>query len=205
MEILSFLCALTLFVQISAPHYLRLFSVLLFVTVVIELSAVVLVPKYPVLVINMYNFFTTFEIEFYLLMIRFMIQSRVIKKIILYVLCIYPVLAILNVLIIQKGGFHTITYSLGCLLVVSAAIYYFFELFRLPKSVDLLRESAFWVCTALLFYHTCTFMLTGLWNQLHLLPEVVLNNVTRIFTILNFLLYLLFCIAFLCRIRFRKL
>jgi hypothetical protein len=202
-EIISFLAASTLFFQVSAPSYLRLFSVFLFLTIIIEFSSGTIFTSYDAQT-KLYNLFTTFEFEFYLMVIRFMIQSRRVKRIILYVLFIYPILVLLNLLFIQKDTFHTITYSLGCLLIVPTAIYYFYEIFRLPTFVVLVREPAFWICTALLFYYCCSFMLTGFWNQLHVLPDVVMNNVNKIFAILNFLLYSLFSIAFLCRIKFRK-
>jgi hypothetical protein len=93
--------------------------------------------------------------------------------------------------------FHTVTYSLGCLAVVSACFYYFFELFRLPKSVKLIRNPAFWICSGLLFFYCCGFPLyafISLWNRV----RWVINSFGSIITILNIFLYSLFTIALLC-------
>ncbi len=59
--------------------------------------------------------------------------------------------ALLNIYFVQVNVFPPTTYSLGCLLIVGICIYYFYELFHLPSSVNLLREPAFWICTGLLF------------------------------------------------------
>lgn len=202
-ELICFMASLTLFTRGTTSWYLKLFTGFLLITIVVESGSAKLEAD-GLNIIPIYNIFTAFEFEFYLLMIRFIVHSRRVKKIMLLLLFLYPVLVLLNVMFIQVGDFHTITYSLGCLLVVACSMYYFFEIFRLPTSVNLVREPAFWLCTALLFYYCCTFTLVGLWNQLEGLPQVILKNVRNILTILNFLLYSLFSIAFLCHIRIRK-
>ncbi|MGZ8557320.1 MAG: hypothetical protein ACXWWC_03260, partial [Chitinophagaceae bacterium] len=78
------------------------------------------------------------------------------KKIIKAVLLIYALTSTVNIIFIQKmKAFHTITYSLGCLLIVIFCFYYFLELFKLPKSVKLKNNPAFWICTGLLFFYCC--------------------------------------------------
>ncbi|WP_133053943.1 hypothetical protein [Niastella yeongjuensis] len=152
----------------------------------------------------LFNTFTTFEIIFYLYIIRCCLYNLKIRKIILWVMTIYPVLVLINSAFFQVKTFHTSTYSFGCLLIVGACIYYFLELFQSTRSVNLLKEPAFWICSGLLFFYTCSFPLFGLWNHLHGLPGIILRNLSTVLQILNVLLYSLFSIAFLCRVRFRK-
>jgi hypothetical protein len=66
------------------------------------------------------------------------------------------------------------------------------------------KEPAFWICSGLLFFYTCSFPLFGLWNHLHGLPRIILRNLAAVMQFLNVLLYSLFSIAFLCRIRIQK-
>lgn len=152
----------------------------------------------------LYCCFTAFEFEYYLFVISFSTYNATVKKIIFGVLVVYPVLVFINMYFIQPQKFHTITYSLGCLLVVTACINYFFELFQSTNSVNLVKEPAFWICSALLFFYCCTFPLVGLWNHLSGLPEIILKNLGNIMTLINVLLYCLFSIACLCTIRFRR-
>ncbi len=56
------------------------------------------------------------------------------KKIIRIILVLYALIAVVNIIFIQKmKAFHTVTYALGCLLIVVVCIYYFLELFRNSK------------------------------------------------------------------------
>jgi len=201
-EAICFLMSLTLFFQVKALSYLRWFPFFLLLTVVVEVGSWTF-RKYLNLVL-LYNLFTAFEFDFYLFTILLIIKSAKVKRIILYTISVYSLLVILNVSFVQIRHFHTITYSIGCLLVVAACIYYFFEIFQSPQSVHLTREPAFWICSGLLFYYCCTFPLVGLWNQFHGLPRVIHKNIKTILSLLNILLYSLFSIAFLCRIHLRK-
>jgi hypothetical protein len=205
-EIICLLASLTLFFQGSIPQYMKAFSFFMLITLIVEITGWLFM-KYNVNKIQvtlLYNIFTAFEFEYYLLIIRFTLYNKKVKRIISWLLVVYPFLVLINMLFIQPNAFHTITYSLGCLLVVAACIYYFFEIFQITNSVNLLKEPAFWICSGLLFFYCCTFPLIGLWNRLRGLPEIILGNLNHILTLLNVLLYSLFSIAFLCRLKFRR-
>jgi hypothetical protein len=202
-EIICFLASITLFFQASIPLFLKSFPFFMLITLVIEVISKLLMQK-RVDVNLLFCVFTAFEFEYYLLIINFCIHNKRIKKVMLWLITIYPLLVLINLLFIQRGTFNTNTYSIGCLLVVAASIYYFFEIFQSTHSINLVKEPAFWICSGLLFFYTCTFPLIGLWNHLHGLPHIILTNLGTILTLLNILLYSLFSIAFLCRMRFRK-
>ncbi|OQP66048.1 hypothetical protein A3860_15800 [Niastella vici] len=202
-EIICLLASVNLFLQASIPKYLKSFSFFIALTIIIEITGYEL-RKHVFTVNLLYCFFTAFEFVYYLLIIRFIIYNQKAKRIIFWVMIVYPILVTINVFFIQPGTFHTITYSLGCLLVVLACIYYFFEIFRITHSVNLVKEPAFWLCTGLLFFYSCSLPLFGLWNQLHGLPKILIKNLRAIQTILNLLLYSLFSIAFLCRTNLKK-
>lgn len=202
-EFICFLASITLYFQASIPQYLKTFPFFLIITIIVEITAWLLM-KERIDVTLLFCFFTAFEFEYYLLIIMYSIYKLKAKRIISWVLAIYPVLVLINIFFIQPGKFHTITYSLGCLLIVAACIYYFFELFQSTHSVNLIKEPSFWICSGLLFFYCCTFPLIGLWNQLRGLPSIFLQNLNAILQLLNILLYSLFSIACLCRLKLRK-
>jgi hypothetical protein len=202
-EIICFLASLTLLFQASITKYLKTFPFFLLITVGVEFTNMLLVKTEKVSVM-LINIFTTFEIIFYLFIISCCIYNFKIKKVIWWIIAIYPVLVFVNRTYFQVKTFHTSTYSLGCLFIVAACVYYFLELFQSTRSVNLSKEPAFWICSGLLFFYTCSFPLFGLWNHLHGLPGIILRNLSTILQVLNVLLYTLFSIAFLCRIQFRK-
>ncbi len=202
---ISFLASLTVyFFNRPAPFYLKLFPPFLLATLAVELNGLYLsgIGKSNV---TQYNFFSAFEFCFYLYIISLVIFNIKMRKIIWITIAAYAVAATINILFFQgKNTFHTLTYSIGCLLVVIFCIYYFWELFRLPKSVKLQNNPVFWICSGLLFYFCCGFPLFGFINYLVSVSTLLRDNFFTIVTILNIFLYSLFTIGFLCRIKIRK-
>lgn len=188
--------------------YLKFFVIFLVLSVFIELFASFLLQiKKQENTLFLFNIFGAFEIVFYIWAIRETIRNKKAKKIMLFVLLFYPVAALINIFFFQGKhghGFHSFTYALGCLLIVISCIYYFYELFLIPYSVNLLRQPSFWICTALLFFYAFTYPIYGLSNLMMSLPKVILINLERVVYLLNVLLYSMFSIAFLCRIKIRK-
>lgn len=201
--LISLLSSLSLYFQKGLPFYLKLFPIFLFIAFTVEIIGWQLSIQGADNVL-LFSIFTAFEFEFYLYILKCIIQSDRMKRTINYLLIIYPVLVLLNCSFVQVNTFHSITYSVGCLLIVAVAIFYFFELFKLPKSLNLLREPAFWICSGLLFFYCCSFPLFGLLNYLYGVSSVIMRNIGTILMLLNVLLYSLFTIAFLCRITLRK-
>ena len=185
------------------PAYLKLFPPYLFLTLLAEVWGTYLwsVGKSNV---ALYNIFSTFEFCFYFWAISEMISNKKVKRAILFTIPAYCLIVTYNLMYGQKMiMFHTVTYSLGCLLIVICCIYYFFELFRVPKSLKLSRDPSFWICSGLLFFYCCGFPLYGLINFLFDISFLLLKNFDKVVTILNIFLYTLFSIGFLC-IKTRK-
>lgn len=187
-------------------EYLKLFPFFLLTTLLVELYAGYLSYRGKSNTL-LYNIFSTIEFVFYILILREIIINKKAKKVVLYLSVFYPLTALINIFFIQKPiAFHSITYSLGCLIVVGLSIYYFYELFKLPRIGKLNNNPAFWICTALLFFYCCTFPLISLsnfwsnsavWKTL----EKTYNSINYL---LNIFLYTLFSISFLCSIKIRK-
>ena len=201
----SFLVSTLAFFSRRFPEpYLKWFSVFLFVALVVEVigNSLDLTGRANV---HVYNYFTAFEFSCYILFVRAMVISPVARRIFLIVACIYfPATSVYIYFYLQPLYFHAITYSLGCLLMVVATVYFFLELFRNPRSSSLLRQPAFWICTALLFFYCSSFPLYGLLNFWAENSPLIIANFSLIISILNVFLYSLFSIAFLCRMTSRK-
>jgi hypothetical protein len=201
-ELVSFLASITLYFQKGTPRYMKTLPVFLFMIVVVEILGWKWVKGQAN--IWLYNFFIVIQFEYYLYILRNFIYKEKAKKVILYIILAYPILSLANIFFGQNYQFNSITYALGCLLVVSACVYYFYELFRLPKSVNLIREHAFWITTALLFFHCCTFAHFSLLNFLLQGSPALYRRLGAILLVMLFLFYLLITIGVLCRIIIRK-
>jgi hypothetical protein len=187
----------------TANLYLKVFPFYLCITFIIEC-----VGNYRwshrLSTATLYSLFGVFEFAFYFFVLHQLIKGKTAKKIVRYVMVGYPILFLINILFVQTAGFHSITYSIGCLIVVSICIYYFFELFQATHSTNLLNEPPFWICTGLLFFYCCTFPYFALSNFLINFPDIIMDNISTLLNLMNCLLYSLFTIAFLCKIRIRK-
>lgn len=199
----SILSAIVYFKR-EVPFFLKTLPVYLLVTFVVELIGQWMNSRGRI-TLTLYNIFVTVEFIYYFWMLRFVIRNRLIRLILMHSLWVFPILVILNKLFLQKGlQFHTLTASLGCLLIVIATITYFFELFQLEKPVDLIREPSFWICSGLLFYYACIFPLYALINFFRSPTDLVIKIIDSILAIVNIFLYSSFIIAALCRIKITK-
>ena len=202
---ISFLVSLTVYLnRRQTPLYLLLFPPFLITTLTVEIIGARLSDRQQPNV-WLYNFFTVFEFCFYLLLVSFIIGNHKMKLVLRYTLLLYAMAASGNIIFIQRiGAFHTVTYSIGCLLIVAACVYYFFELFKIPQAIKLKNTPAFWICSGLLFFYSCGYPLFAVTNFFAAPTNVFIQNYNSISSLLNILLYSSFIIASLCRIRTRK-
>jgi hypothetical protein len=202
--VIPFLASLTIFFRPAAERYLKYFSAFLFVNCLLDTAT-----SYSAWHHSNNTFLNNVDIvlviSFLLFLIREILASPKAKKVFLFFSLAYFLLSLINVFLVPaSGAFHTMPYSLGCLLIVAGSIYYFWELFQQKYSVNLIRQPAFWICSGLLFYYSCTFPILGMTNLLQAFPKVILQNLLYILIFLNTFLYLSYTIAYLCRLKTRK-
>jgi hypothetical protein len=195
---------ISVYFQKSSPLYLRILPVLLIINLVVEIFGQWLARKYGSNT-TMFNFYMALLVTAHLFLLREMVVGKLVKKIVLQLLWLYPLICIVNIIFIQGiSNWQSYSYLIGNLIIVGLTVYYFFELFKRPTFINLMKEPAFWICSAFLFYYMGSFPFLGLINLLVSAPPIVRNNLSTILTLLNILQYILFSIAFLCRANFRK-
>jgi hypothetical protein len=202
--VISFLASLTVYFQKNSKGYLRLFPLFLLLTLIVEITSLYLLMNQKPTT-TLYDFFISIEFLFYMYVLREIIYNKNVKKIIFNGSWLYILVVILNSVFVQKvASFNSTTYALGCLMIASICVYYFYELFKLPHSITLVRQPAFWICSGLLFFYCCSFPIYALLNFLKRAPLIIQKNIGVIIVILNVFLYSSFTIAFLCRLRTRN-
>jgi hypothetical protein len=202
--LITLLVSLCLYRQGPSDIYLRLFPAFLFIVTIC--AGILGYTAYRTINnLVLFNALTIFQCCFYFFVLSRIIRNPIVRAIAIHLIWIYPLVAGLNIVFFQNiYTFHSITYSLGGLLIVALCVFYFFELFQRPESINLTRNPDFWICSGLLFYFACTFPIYGMANNMNNMPRFILGNINIIFNVLDILLYTSFIIAFLCRLKIRK-
>jgi hypothetical protein len=202
--IICIVIGISVYFQKGSPLYLRILPILLILNLFVEIFGQWLVMKYDTN-IPMFNFYMALLVTVHMFLLREMVVGKLVKKIVYALLWVYPLICLANIIFIQ-GVFNWQSYSylIGNVIVVSLTVYYFFELFRRPTFINLIKEPAFWICSALLFYYMGSFPFLGLANLLMKSPPIILNNLSIFLNLLTILQYILFSIAFLCRVKFNR-
>lgn len=203
--LLSFLVSTVAFFRKGYPFHMKVFSWMLFFTIVAELIA-------NWQASNGQNNLRTYNIStsLWAMMAAYIfyeiILFKKVKRVIRIFWVSYPLLIFLNIRYLQRADtLLTNTYAIGSLMIVFLAIAYFYELFHRPQSINLLRTSEFWICSGLLFYNATSLpflVMINVVNSEKASPMIFLYFI--IISLSNILQYPLFIIAFLCKIPIRK-
>jgi hypothetical protein len=202
--LISFLISLSVFIQKPVPLFLKLYPFYYLIMLATELRGEYLAHhgKYNT---TLYNISSIFEFWFFYFVLREIIKSQKIKKIIFFVMIFYPALSAINLIFLQKEPvFNSINFMTGCLLTVSFCIYYYIELFQETEATPLARLPSFWIVSALFFNNVSVFPMFALISYMNHLPDLIGRNLNSILSIVSVMTSILTSIGFLCRIRIRK-
>ncbi len=205
MIFISFLSSLlSLTVPANRPYF-RYFPFLLIVTTIVEYYSWYLGEHGKSNVI-IYNLYIIYEFGFYMLFLRMLINEYYKGPLILVTIFLYLLLTLVNIFFIQGiNVFHTYTFILGDLIIVTFCVVYFNYFVRYTKVRNLFKEPVFWIVTGLLFSNAFSLPLVGITNFVTSIPERYQRILEFAINFMNILLYLLFTIGFLCKINSRKL
>jgi hypothetical protein len=118
---------------------------------------------------------------------------------------VYPPVTLVNIFFIQHFmSFHTFTYLLGSVILVFLGVLFFVQLFNSYDHENLLRFPAFWLVSGIIFNYIASTAFTGVVNYLATLPFSVRKQLINLLSFANSIVYVLYIIAFLCRLNSRK-
>jgi hypothetical protein len=157
------------------------------------------------------NVWSIIEFCFYYFVLHEIIANKKIKKIILYVLILFPLFAFSNLIFIRhKVGFNPVNFTIGCLITVLACIYYFVELFQKTEIQSFSRLPAFWIASSIFFNTILSFPAVAIASFLEESRKVssanqfIYRNLDYILDIILILTTILYALGFLCRVKFGK-
>lgn len=154
----------------------------------------------------LYNLISLVGFMFYTYFFYTTARNSFLKKLAITFLILFPILFLISFFLIQGPYiFNTYFYMFGSFMIILFSVLYFLDLFRFPKFVNLMREPSFWFVSGIFFFYTMTLSYFGILNNL--LSSIKSNVLEILFTgvyINIVLLYLIFSIGFLCKIRITK-
>ncbi|HEV7424073.1 MAG TPA: hypothetical protein VGO21_02685 [Candidatus Paceibacterota bacterium] len=210
-QLLIFLISLILFSQKPVPRYLKFFPLYFFLLMIADL-ALEYTSDHAIHNSILSNTWNILEFSFYFFVLRELIGSLKVKKRILYIILVYAIFTIINLIFVQHNDlFNPINFTIGTIITVVLCIYYFFELFQKTEPQSLSRLPGFWVASAILLNAVLIFPILALISFMDSLSKanlktsmIVFNHIEAIFNIISILTYILYSIAFICRLRTSK-
>lgn len=183
-----------------SPHYIKWMVPFLLLSLAVEITGLIM-SRNNIQNLWMYNFFTCFEFVFYSLLFKQVLNGTGVKNVISYAVIVYVLLFLLNIFLVQGfTKYHTITYRIGSVMVVTWCYLYFRQLMRSGEYVQILKEPFFWISTGLIFFYAGFFFYMSA-ADLIMYQKLQVN--TLVFKVisdsLNIILYTCFLISFLCR------
>jgi len=200
---LSFCSSLLSFRERSHSH-LKLFSLLLGLTFIVECMAALLIKRH-ISNVPLYNVFMLVEFWTYGLYYFLIIGIPRMKIAIKWYLWLFPLFWIIvvflvfgfrnwNSYVVIAGSFFTICFSCA----------YYYQLFTQSELVRLSKLPEFWIATALIIFYSCDLPYMG---TLNFLMENYLKTAVQLLTalkVLDIIMYSIFIFAFLCRTIIKK-
>ena len=197
------LISLTSFLQRPSPLYLKLFPIYFSSSLIVEMIEDYL-GAHGIHNTGIFNVAGTIEFCFYYFIFREIIVNNKARRIILYVIFLYPLVCAIALYLQKTVGFNSFNYTVGSLITVLFSIYYYVELFQKTETQSLARLPAFWIATGIFFTTVCTFPMYALISFMTAIPKIIHDNIFVIFYIISVLSSILISIGFLCRLRIGK-
>jgi len=182
------------------PAYLRIFSIILGCDLIIEIAANYLLKPLHLHSNNgLYNVAMLIEFWGYAYYYSYVIQSRLVKKIISVYLVLFPVIWVVLVFLVQSFNFWNSYLSvIGSLvlIILSACMYY--QIFTADKLIKLTTSFGFWIATGLIIFYSCNFVYLGMLNYLSIKYRGLASNLLQLLQVLNIVYYAIVLYAFIC-------
>jgi hypothetical protein len=186
--------------RLDFPFHLKLFSCLLGLTALVELTAFILPTCFHIKNNWLYNAFTLVEFWAYGFFYTWIIRKKILKRIILVFLLTFPVFWFITVF--YQYGFFTWNSSVivvGSFFSVLLPLMYYYQIITEREIIPLRALPEFWIATGMLIFYLGSLPFFGMLNFLGRSHDGMVQKLYTVLTVQNIIMYSLFTYAFLCR------
>jgi hypothetical protein len=184
------------------PRHLKLFSVLLGVTFVVEITAAVIFKKLGLNAYRsaLYNQFALFEFVAYGYFFYLISSNRQVKRIIVFFTCLFPVLWVATTFFLfGYTGWNTVVLTVGGYFTVLFSLLYIYYSSAYEDLTGLSKRSEFWIAIGMIIFYSCQVPYLGVLNVLYENYPVLARSLLRVSMVIDGIMYCFFIYAYLCR------
>lgn len=144
-----------------------------------------------------YNISTTLEFGFYFFIFFKILKEVALKKYIKITSLIFFPLCFINILFVQGiNHFHSNTFLIGSIILISLCFFYFREQLRSEEIINPLKQKMFWISIGVMFFYLGGFFELGLFEFIHFKNPLIEKKFSTLLNVLNCFLYSMYLIAF---------
>lgn len=207
-EIAAFLASLAAWRAIRDSRHLRLFPLLLFLIVVVEAYETFFRNKAAISNALLYNIQVPLQYLIYLLIIYHALARPYNKKVILFEMILLAAFTLVTGCFFTPWNqFNVLAYCLGSVLLIIGIVIKFYEMLEQPVGFNFLKDPFFYMLFAFLLFNVATVPYFAMINWLYMVKRSrnILVLLANVMSILNYILYTTYSIAFIWMIRRKAL
>jgi hypothetical protein len=198
--VIAFLSSLTSF-RLDYPFHLKLFSCLLGLTALVEITAGILVYAFNIHNFWLYNSFALVEFWIYGYFYLQIVQTAILKRVLFIFLLIFPIFWGITVFFVfgfTKWNSYVII--AGSFFSVLFALMYYSRIIASGEILPLRTLPEFWIATGMLIFYLGALPFFGTLNFLNKYHGDAASTLLNVLQFLDIIMYTLFSYGYLCRI-----
>ncbi len=198
-EVAAFLTSLMAWPYIRRNKALRLFPLLLFIIVSVELALTFMKGSFPYFNALIYNVQVPLQHLLYLFILHQAMNSPMFRRVITIFIGLFVVVAIVSAIFFtEKNRINTISYCTGSVFIIIGILIKFNEMLRNPTEFNFLRNPFFYILFAYLLFNvgTLPYFTMGNWLYQTFRREEIVIALINVMSIFNYILYGTYSIAF---------
>lgn len=184
------------------PKHLKMFSILLGITLLVELTANFFLKMMHIKGYRsaLYNQFALFEFILYGFFYYQVIQNRQIKKLIVFFICLFPVLWVYTTFF-EYGykAWNSAVITIGAYFTVLFSLLYVYHSSAHTDATRLANRSEFWIAIGMILFYSCQIPYFGILNVLNKISLSLSKSMLLVSMSINAIMYYSFTYAYLCR------
>lgn len=198
-EIAAFGASLVAWPYIQKSKHLRLFPLLLFIIVSVEISLTFFKEQFVFYNSIIYNVQVPLQHLLYLYILYLALERKMASRFILLSSVVFIVVTVITSLFFTVGNrINTIAYCTGSIFIIIGILMKFHEMLQNPTEFNFLKNPFFYMLFAFLLFNvgTLPYFTMGNWLYYSLEREDILIVLINVMSIFNYILYGTYSMAF---------